>query len=142
MPSPERDWAESDYVRIYQQIREDTKFATVLYDDRAFAAYVRLLMDADLAYPVKPSLPAWLTKYARDRLEKAGILVVKGQSYTLSGLRKERESRYGSGKGRRRYPSDMPGDDGSGDSGAGAESESESEQSGVDSDLSRSDDGV
>lgn len=106
---PGRDWAESDYVRVYQHVRDDPKFATVYPDDRRFGAYTRLLMDAELAWPVRPSLPAWLAEDIREDLIVAGILIVSGLGYTISGLTKERESRgqrYSGGTGRRRYPSD------------------------------------
>jgi len=93
----DRDWQDSDYVRIYQSIRDDPKFDTVRDDDRALAAYVRLLMDAEPVYPARASIPAHLRSYARDVLVKAGILQIIGRTYTISGLRKERESRALSG---------------------------------------------
>lgn len=105
----ERDWADAEFVRIYQTVRDDPKFAKVFADDRAFAAYVRLLMDAEPMWPRRASLPAHLSRYARDVLVRAGILVIEGLTYTLSGLDKEREhrkKRYGDGTGRPRYDSD------------------------------------
>jgi hypothetical protein len=110
MTLPDRDWAEADYVRVYQTVRDDPKFKTIYHDDRAFAAYVRLLMDADPVYPRRASIPAHLSSYARRVLTAAGVLQVEGPTYTLSGLAKEREgrkARYGKdGTGRPRYQSD------------------------------------
>lgn len=101
-----RDWAESDYARIYQSIRNDPKFDTVRDDERALGAYVRLLMEAELTFPAHPLLPASLSRYARNLLIKAGLLLISGSHYTISGLKAEREARYGAGRGRKKYPSD------------------------------------
>lgn len=107
-----RDWSESEYVRIYQTLRDDPKYAEVYPDDRALAAYVRLLMDAEPVYPNRASVPAHLRPYARKVLVDAGILLVEGGRYTLSGLAKERQgrvARFGKdGTGRPRYKSDDP----------------------------------
>ena len=119
----DRDWGESEYVRVYQSIRSDPKFATVYGNDRALAAWVRLLLDADLTFPVPTSLPAHLSKYARDVLTKAGILSVTGSTYVLSGLSKERQFRFSNGKGRPRYPSDKSPKPETSRSDVGAESE-------------------
>jgi hypothetical protein len=109
--SEDRDWANTPYVRVYRTIRTDPKFAAVFDDDRALAAWLRLLMDADAMYPAQPYLPTSLSRYARDLLVKAGLLVIHGRTYSMSGLVKERESRssrYGKdGTGRLRYPSDV-----------------------------------
>lgn len=88
-----RDWADADYVRVYQSIRDDPKLASVYADDRLLSAWLRLLMDADLTFPRPASLPVWLSRYARERLTTLGVLVISGHSYTLSGLSKERRSR-------------------------------------------------
>ena len=38
-----RDWAESNYIRVYHTIVDDPKFADVYDDDRALSGWVRLL---------------------------------------------------------------------------------------------------
>lgn len=90
---PDRDWADSPFVRVYLSTIDDPKFVKVFDDDRAFAAWVRLLMIAEPAWPARPPLPAGLGTYARRVLERAGLLIVDRGRYTLSGLKKEREGR-------------------------------------------------
>lgn len=135
-----RDWADRPYVRVYQSVRTDEKFQAVYDDDRALAAWVRLLLDADLAYPAQANLPAGLSRHARQVLTTAGVLISDGRRYTLSGLVKEREarkSRYGKdGEGRPRYSSDDGGKSDSdfsttpvGARGRGSDSDSSSSES-------------
>lgn len=89
----ERDWAGSNYVRVYQSIRTDEKFKTIYEDDRALAAWLRLLLEADSGYPAPSSIPAGLGRHARTVLTAAGVLRAEGRTYTLSGLAKERQGR-------------------------------------------------
>lgn len=102
----DRDWAESDYSRLYHSVLTDPKFADIYADDRAWATYTRLLMASDASYPSPAPLPRSAGKYAIEKLATAGIIVVSAGHYTIPALVKERSARYGSGRGRPRYPSD------------------------------------
>lgn len=90
-----RDWAESDYSRVYHTVvDEDPKFDGVYDDDRMLAAWLRLLLAADAMYPAPPPLPRWLADDVMDRLvEKRIIELIRGGNYRLTGLRPEREGR-------------------------------------------------
>lgn len=102
----DRDWAESDYSRLYHSVLTDPKFADIYADDRAWATYTRLLMASDASYPSPAPLPRSAGKYAIEKLTTAGVIVVSAGHYTIPALVKERSVRYGSGRGRPRYPSD------------------------------------
>lgn len=91
-----RDWADSEYSRLYWSIVGDPKFEDVFFDDRRFAAYVRLLMDAEQAYPAAAVLPRWLDDDVFEALCEVGILEPVGRmAYRVVGLRAEREGRLG-----------------------------------------------
>lgn len=102
----ERDWATSEYVRVYYSIVTDEKFKTVYSDDHALAAWLRLLIGADATYPMPAPMPASVAKKALRVLTDAGLVTISGAHYRISGLDKERAHRFNGGKGRPRYPSD------------------------------------
>lgn len=101
-----RDWAESDYSRIYHAIFRDPKFAKIRSDERLFGAYSLILVFADMTYPNPTPVPAGVSRGSVKVLVEAGLLEVDGGLCTLPALVKERSARFGSGKGRPRYPSD------------------------------------
>jgi hypothetical protein len=89
-----RDWADAEYSRIYHTVVEDDKFAEVYDDDRRWAAYTRLLMAAESAYPSPAPLPRWLADDVLEHLASVRIIeVVRGTSYRIVGLKAEREGR-------------------------------------------------
>lgn len=91
-----RDWAAADYSRIYHTVVDDSKFAEVFDDDRRWAAYTRLLMLADAAYPSPAPLPRWLADDVLEHLVEARIITLfRGSSYRIVGLVAEREGRLG-----------------------------------------------
>ena len=91
-----RDWADAEYSRIYHTVIEDPKFAEVYDDDRRWAAYTRLLMAAESAYPSPVPLPRWLADDVLEHLVSVRIVeLVRGSSYRVVGLKAEREGRSG-----------------------------------------------
>lgn len=89
-----RDWQDAEYSRIYHTVVDDPKFEHVFDDDRRFAAYVRLLMAAESAYPSPAPLPRWLADDVLEHLTETRILeVVRRTSYRIVGLQAEREGR-------------------------------------------------
>lgn len=102
-----RDWAESDYSRIYHAIFRDPKFAKIRSDERLFGAYGLILVFADMTYPNPTPVPAGVSKGSVKALVDAGVVEVDSGLCTLPALVKERSARFGSGRGRPRYPSDQ-----------------------------------
>lgn len=89
-----RDWADAEYSRIYHTVVDDPKFADVFYDDRRWAAYTRLLMVAESAYPSPATLPRWLEDDVLEHLVSSRIIALVGRhSYRIVGMRAEREGR-------------------------------------------------
>ena len=90
----QREWAGDEYSRIYWTIVDDPKFAEVFDDDRRWAAYTRLLMAAEQAYPSAAALPRWLADDVMEYLVKVRIIeLVRGSAYRIVGLKAEREGR-------------------------------------------------
>ncbi len=89
-----REWAEAEYSRIYWTVVDDPKFENVFDDDRRWAAYTRLLMAAEATYPSPAPLPRWLADDVLAYLAEVRIIVViRGSSYRIVGLKTEREGR-------------------------------------------------
>jgi hypothetical protein len=84
-----RDWAEHGHIRIYASVQTDEKFKSVFPDDRAFAAYVRLLLWAKPHYPAPAPIPRSVATSALKTLQEAGIITVNGDFFTIIGLAKE-----------------------------------------------------
>lgn len=84
-----RDWADALSVRIYQSVVTDEKFVGVYDDDRNWAWYVRLLLQAKAVYPAPAFLPAALPRSVKKALIEKGVLLVTNGHYTVSGLAKE-----------------------------------------------------
>ena len=49
------------YARVYHDLMDDPKFATVYENDHRFALWVRLLLAADAAWPSPPPSRGTLT---------------------------------------------------------------------------------
>lgn len=89
-----RDWADSDYVRVYHTVIDDPKFADVYGDDRTFAWWVRLLITADQAFPASAPLPRRLPDDVLAKLVEVDLIrPATNDHYTVAGMRKEREAR-------------------------------------------------
>lgn len=85
-----RDWADSDFVRIYHSIKTDEKLRAV-YDNKALLGwYVTLLLEAHSAYPQPAYIPRSMPDTALNPLVDIGVIAVDGDFYTVCGLSKEK----------------------------------------------------
>ena len=62
------------YARVYHKVKTDPKFETVYNDDHHFAWWLRLLIDADAAWPSYPSIPRRVRKASFDALVAVGLI--------------------------------------------------------------------
>lgn len=84
------------YSRVYWTIVDDPKFEHVYDDDAALAAWLRLLLIADQAWPASAHLPASCRPKSVKVLVGAGLVVpLPGGRYRVAGLDAERERRAG-----------------------------------------------
>jgi hypothetical protein len=82
------------YSRVYWSIVDDERFATVYDSDAHLAAWLRLLLIADQAWPASAHLPASVRSHSVKALIDAGLLVVNGSKrYRIHGLDSERTRR-------------------------------------------------
>lgn len=82
------------YSRVYWKAIDDPKFAGIWDVDSCLAAWVRLLLHADMAWPASASLYHGLKKAALEKLVEVGLVdLVGGGRYRIHGLDKERETR-------------------------------------------------
>lgn len=87
------------YSRVYWSIIDDPKFANVYDDDRALAAWLRLLLVADQAWPASAHIPTGTNAKALAILVGAGLVDVgTGRRYRIHGLDKERTARSDTGR--------------------------------------------
>ena len=84
------------YSRLYHRFAKE--FRAVYDDDRAFAAWARLLMLADASWPMRPPLPRSVRPAIVRQLVAAKVLILDGDDYTVLGLDAERERRRESGR--------------------------------------------
>lgn len=88
---PASDWAGAPYVRIYSTLSADHR--AVWNDDRLLAAYVRLLMAADAAWPGLATLPRRIADDTVADLVREEVIDVDGDLYHFHGLDDERSTR-------------------------------------------------
>lgn len=82
------------YSRVYWSVRYDERLVSIYCDDHHFAAWMRLLLDADMAWPAPASLPAGLRRQSRDALVREGVIeLLPGGMFRFHGLDAEREHR-------------------------------------------------
>lgn len=82
------------YSRVYWSIIDDPKFANVYDDDRALAAWLRLLLVADQAWPASAHLPGNVRRQAVAVLVGSGLVdLLHGGRYRIHGLDAERQRR-------------------------------------------------
>jgi len=87
------------YVRVYWSIIDDEKFAEVYDDDRSLAAWLRLLIAADQAWPSSAAVPASCRKASLDKLVRVGLVdLVAGHRFRIHGLDAERNGRAASAR--------------------------------------------
>lgn len=99
------------FVRVYYEIIDDPKFATVYGDDRKLATWLRLLIAADAMHPAPAPVARSVHEPTFRHLVQVGLIEPVGADhFRVHGLRSERDNRYAGGKGRRKYPSDSDSD--------------------------------
>lgn len=84
------------YSRLYHKLARE--YPTIYADDAAFAAFGRLLMVADAAWPMRPPLPRAVRPRALRMLVEAGLVIPDGVAYTIRGLDAERARRRDAGR--------------------------------------------
>lgn len=90
MKAKERD----PYSRVYWRAIDDPKFANVWDDDHALAAWLRLLVAADMAWPASATLYHGIRRSALKALTDAGLVDMQtGGRYRIHGLDRERNAR-------------------------------------------------
>ena len=86
--------AAADYVRVYQTVVDDPKFAGIYDDDHHFSTWVRLLMAADAIWPASCPIPFGTRKASLTALVDAGIVdLMPDDFYRIRGLDAERGRR-------------------------------------------------
>jgi hypothetical protein len=91
-----RDVAERPYARLYLDLVDDPKFAGIYENDHHFAAWCRLLMIAEGAWPASAHLPSGrLARPSSVRVLSESTLIDArpGDRYRVHGLDNEREAR-------------------------------------------------
>jgi hypothetical protein len=82
------------YVRIYMAVIDDERFAGIYDDDHHWAAYTRLLMLAEAAWPASTPLPRSARRASVAALSAAGIIELgAADRYRVHGLDPERQRR-------------------------------------------------
>lgn len=82
------------YSRVYWEVIDDPKFSGLWDDDRSLAAWLRLLLAADMAWPASASLYHGVNRTALDKLCRAGLVDMQGAGrFRIHGLDKERQQR-------------------------------------------------
>lgn len=86
--------SDGPYSRVYWCVLDDEKFEQIYPDDRAFGTWVKLLIQADGAYPAPASIPRNVHGSSLKKLVDAGIVdLVAGDRYRIRGMKAERETR-------------------------------------------------
>ncbi len=82
------------YSRVYWRAVDDDRFIGIWDDDAALATWVRLLVNADMAWPATANLYQGCKTTALKKLVSAGLVDPKpGQRYRIHGLDTERQKR-------------------------------------------------
>ena len=88
------------YSRLYWRVKGDKRFEHVYGCDPCWAAYTRLLIDAEASYPAPASLPRTLKPHARTQLAEAGIIELQPHDcFIVHGLKAERDRRSEAARG-------------------------------------------
>ena len=84
----------SPYSRVYWTIADDERFSTVYDHDAYLAAWLRLLLIADQAWPASGHLPASVAPRAVKALADCGLLILQsGHRFRIHGMDAERNAR-------------------------------------------------
>lgn len=82
--------SERQYSKVYHLLADE--YPTV-FDGPDLAAYVRLLVAANQAWPTAARWPGYATKTEVQRLATVGLVLLDGQRFRIKGLDKERTAR-------------------------------------------------
>ena len=87
------------YSRVYWRAIDDSKFRDIWADDAALAAWLRLLVAADMAWPASASLYHGVRKVALDKLVAVKLVdLITGHRFRIHGLDAERAKRSAKAK--------------------------------------------
>ena len=87
---PER----SPYSRVYWTVRDDDRLATIYPCDAHLAAWLRLLIAADMAWPAPADVPATVKRSSLNALRDAGVVeLLPNGLFRFHGLDTERGRR-------------------------------------------------
>ena len=82
------------YSRVYWTVRNDPRLVGIYSDDHHWAAWNRLLLAADMAWPAPADLPANVRRASLRALEAAGVIeLLPGGLFCFHGLDSERGRR-------------------------------------------------
>lgn len=82
------------YSRVYWTVRNDPRLVSIYSDDHHWAAWNRLLIAADMAWPAPADLPATARRASVEALREAGVIeLLPGGLFTFHGLDSERGRR-------------------------------------------------
>ena len=87
--------ADGPYSRLYHQIADEYPD---IFDGPLLAAYCRLLVAADQAWPTTARWAGYVTREDADGLVEAGLITIDGARFHVKGLDKERAARSRQGK--------------------------------------------
>lgn len=86
--------SDGPYARLYLSLIDDEKFETIYDNDHHFAAWCRLLMIAEAAWPASGHLPRSTRRASIRALTDAGLIdILPGGRYRIHGLDAERQRR-------------------------------------------------
>jgi len=86
------------YSRVYWSILDDEKFAAAYDNDHHLAAWLRMLLAADQAYPASGQVPQSVSRASLRALCDAGLIDVTGRRFRVHGLDAERARRTALGR--------------------------------------------
>lgn len=87
---------EARYARVYWSIFDDPRFETIIDNERHLGTWLKLLLVADMAWPVPAYLPP-VPRASLKALAAAGLIELRsGSRYIVHGLDSERERRSAS----------------------------------------------
>ena len=82
------------YVRVYYEIADDPRFASIFDNDHHLAAWLRLLLTAEGAWPASAAMPQGARSSSVRALADAGLIeIVAGHRFRVHGLDAERQRR-------------------------------------------------
>lgn len=88
--------SDGPYSRVYHTFPDEYK--AIYADDRLLAAWLRLLVVADAAWPLRPPMPRSVKPAVLRALTGAGVVILDGDAYTVLGLDAERTRRREAGR--------------------------------------------